>query len=1126
MLNAGFQYLEQRDANDKITKDGVVGKNSPFATSDNSGIYDVIAEDLRWLKENVDDVKDTSDLEAIKQSVTDMYNDMKNDSSFGEATAKAQAEEAKKQAQVALESATNAKTYYDDITTKSTEVNDTIAEIKSYIEKAEALVESNKTLEQSISDSATVATNKAKSAANSATNAATSETNAKASETKAKTSETNAKVSETNAAKSESNAKSHMDATALSETHAKTSETNAKASQTASKTSETNAKASETNAKQYSINSSNSADLAKAWAESSDSPDSVNDKDSTTGKTQSSKTWAIYSKDRAISAFTSETYAKTSETNAKASETNAANSATNSASSATASANSAKASATSATNAKTSETNAATSASNAKVSETNAKTSETNSANSAQSSSDSSDLSKAWSVSTTSPDNIADKDSPTSKTQSSRTWALYSRDRAISAFKSETNAKASETASKTSETNAADSASRAKASETSASTSAVNAATSASNAKTSETNAKASETNASASKTDAATSETNAKSYMATAKEYMQKAQEALAAAQAIQSLIDTSKANAEKCLADVEAVKESLAKMITYQGSVDNYSDLPTNPQVGYSYNVKNADKTHGVNAGDNLIWNGTDWDNFGSYVDMSLFAELGKDVKFNSVTAKLIGNAATATKLATARTIALSGNATGSTTFDGSGNATINTTVSESAHAATATQVIATAPNGGGLDVIHAIMGDNDAARVRVYGDANNGALEIATGDDGTEPIYARQYKNSSIDKFTTVARTAAILDGNGNTSFPGTVTAASFTGPLNGNAATATNSAAANALNIDTYRPADANVQHGDGKIRYFLATSAMSKNKPPTGDGQIIDLAWDTNFGWDCQLFVNNTTGRLNMRGQSAGKWSEWLIGLDSGNFNNYAPTKTGGGASGTWNINISGTATNATKATTAATCTGNSATASKLATARSIALTGNATGSAEFDGSGNISISTNVNTATNADKVDGYHESSFLRYRGDAAANGEDTYWSQIGIKRYEGKLPQGISGTYDYGGVVSLPAGAGARLDIWYNHTCSTNGDGLWYRSGYDTDKQAWARLLDTVNYTKYAPTKTGGGASGTWPISISGNAAKATTAATCTGNSATATKATTALNIPTSDVGGNIWIS
>lgn len=520
MLNAGFQYLEQRDANDAITKDGVVGKNSPFSTSDNSGIYDIIAEDLRWLKENIDDVKDTSDLEAIKQSVTDMYNDMKNNSSFGATAAKAQAEEAKKQAQAALESATNAKTYRDDVVAKSTEANDTLAEIKNCIDKAEKLNASNKELEQSIADYATVATNKADEASNSATKAATSESAAKASETNSKTSEVNAKTSETNAAQSESDAKAHMDATVLSETHAKASEINAKASQAASKTSETNAKTSETNARTSETNASNSADLAKAWAESSGSPDSVNDADSTTGKTQSSKSWALYAKDRAISAYSSESNAKASETASKTSETNA----------------------------KTSETNAAESASNAK---------------------------------------------------------------------------ASEIASKTSETNAAASAS----------------------------SAKTSEDNASTSKSNAKNSETNAKSYMDTAKEYMQKAQEALAAAQAIQSIVDTAKANAEKCLADVEAVRDSLAKMITYQGSVDNYSDLPTNPQVGYSYNVKNADKEHGVNAGDNLVWNGTDWDNFGGAIDMSLFAELGKDARFNTVTATsfkghLVGTADRATK------------------------------------------------------------------------------------------------------------------------------------------------------------------------------------------------------------------------------------------------------------------------------------------------------------------------------------------------------------------------------------------------------------------------------------------------------------------------------------------------
>lgn len=520
MLNAGFQYLEQRDANDKITKDGVVGKNSPFSTSDNSGIYDIIAENLRWLKENVDDVKDTSDLEAIKQSVTDMYNEMKNNSSFGEAAAKAQAEEAKKQAQAALESATNAKTYYDDITNKSTEVNDTIAEIKTYIEKAEALNKSNKELEQSIADHATVATNKANEASISATKAATSETNAKASETKAKSSETNSKTSETNSKASETNAAKSASNSATSATASANSAKAAADSASKAKTSEANAKASETKAKTSETNASNSADLSKAWAESKNSPDTMNDTDSTTGKTQSSKSWAIYSKDRAISAYSSESNAKASETASKTSETNA----------------------------KTSETNAAKSASNAKTSESAART-------------------------------------------------------------SETNAKASETAAKTSEDNA------------------------------------------STSKSNAAASESNAKSYMDTAKEYMQKAQEALASAQAIQSIVDTAKANAEKCLADVEAVKNSLAKMITYQGSVDNYSDLPTNPQVGYSYNVKNADKTHGVNAGDNLVWNGEDWDNLGGAVDMSLFAELGKDVKFNTVTATsfkgdLDGTADSATK------------------------------------------------------------------------------------------------------------------------------------------------------------------------------------------------------------------------------------------------------------------------------------------------------------------------------------------------------------------------------------------------------------------------------------------------------------------------------------------------
>jgi hypothetical protein len=52
---------------------------------------------------------------------------------------------------------------------------------------------------------------------------------------------------------------------------------------------------------------------------------------------------------------------------------------------------------------------------------------------------------------------------------------------------------------------------------------------------------------------------------------------------------------------------------------------------------------------------------------------------------------------------------------------------------------------------------------------------------------------------------------------------------------------------------------------------------------------------------------------------------------------------------------------------------------------------------------------------------------------------------------------------------------------------------------------QAWRTILDSSNYTSYAPSLTGSGASGTWGINVTGSSAS------CTGNAATATNATTA---------------
>lgn len=61
---------------------------------------------------------------------------------------------------------------------------------------------------------------------------------------------------------------------------------------------------------------------------------------------------------------------------------------------------------------------------------------------------------------------------------------------------------------------------------------------------------------------------------------------------------------------------------------------------------------------------------------------------------------------------------------------------------------------------------MADNDFFRIRCGGPSNQGWVEIATADDGTEPIYVRQYTG----EFASVTRTLTLLDGSGNTHVPG--------------------------------------------------------------------------------------------------------------------------------------------------------------------------------------------------------------------------------------------------------------------------------------------------------------------------------------------------------------------
>jgi hypothetical protein len=75
------------------------------------------------------------------------------------------------------------------------------------------------------------------------------------------------------------------------------------------------------------------------------------------------------------------------------------------------------------------------------------------------------------------------------------------------------------------------------------------------------------------------------------------------------------------KVLSDkIDEVKTSLSSVYSYKGSVDNYSDLPSEGnQVGFTYNVVNANGN--IPAGTNYAWNGESWDALGGSVDLSVY-------------------------------------------------------------------------------------------------------------------------------------------------------------------------------------------------------------------------------------------------------------------------------------------------------------------------------------------------------------------------------------------------------------------------------------------------------------------------------------------------------------------------
>lgn len=97
---------------------------------------------------------------------------------------------------------------------------------------------------------------------------------------------------------------------------------------------------------------------------------------------------------------------------------------------------------------------------------------------------------------------------------------------------------------------------------------------------------------------------------------------------------------------------------------------------------------------------------------------------------------------------------------------------------------------------------------------------------------------------------------------------------------------------------------------GHINAIEGYNGLEKN-----DGIILSGSWKSSANYGHQIYIDESGYALRHRYRNEGNWSDWASILDSTNYNSYAPTKTGGGAYGTWDINILGNAASANKLNT-------------------------------------------------------------------------------------------------------------------------------------------------------------------------------------------------------------------
>lgn len=412
-----------------------------------------------------------------------------------------------------------------------------------------------------------------------------------------------------------------------------------------------------------------------------------------------------------------------------------------------------------------------------------------------------------------------------------------------------------------------------------------------------------------------------------------------------------------------------------------------------------------------------------------------------------------------------------------------------------------------------------ESDERYVNVTGDTMTGPLIVKAAITGTQLISTIATGTSPLKVTSTTVVTnlnSDLLDGLHETSFFRARGDQSIASSVPTTTELATSNNLCGSWNVKYTGASGHLVQFnaGSGSTRYmqFYSMYSGSLYWRNSTDSTLNTKSWKT------IVDSANYTGIVLKIGTATKGSATLPIYLNAG-----TPTA----CSTTLGVSITGNAATATKLQTARTINGTSfdgttnIVTAYWGTARTISLSGAVTGSASVNGSQNVTITTTYQFGS----IDGRYVggNKIANHGSSGKAYTADTYSSTFVNKAFVAFAERG-SWVYANNGYVSTDTGvniplAGTAIFQWgasdtnktqlyitpYNNSRVSNpavNEMLFYTSNGSGYTSAWTRVLTHRNYTNYTVTKTGGGASGTWGISITGNAATATTAQYLASNS------------------------